>query len=282
LKAAQDNPGIDRIVLHIDSPGGQVGGIADLASYIQGRVTKPVIAYIGDMGASAAYWIASAADTIVAAQTSEIGSIGVVLTTRRRPDNQIEIVSSASPKKRPDPATDEGRAVLQGRADALAAVFTHTVAKNRGLTQGHIEALEGDIFIAKKALDLGLIDSIGTLESTISGTSEKAPARQTHRTGFMDQVNALAQKDNIKKSEAMERVAAREPHLYQSWLLDCQRGTPAQELSAPATATGKRADFMALVDAHQAQHGGKRSDAIGAIAAAYPEIHRAWIEAQQF
>ena len=134
IQAAQDNQAVDTIVLHIDSPGGQVGGIAELSNHIRNKITKPVVAYVGDMAASAAYWVASAADSIIAAPTAEIGSIGVVFTMRRRQDNTIEVVSSVSPRKRIDPETDEGRQAIQARADALADVFVSQVAENRKLS----------------------------------------------------------------------------------------------------------------------------------------------------
>ena len=152
IQAAEDNPAVDSIVLHIDSPGGQVGGIAELANHIREKITKPVVAYVGDMAASAAYWVASAADSIIAAPTAEIGSIGVVFTMRRRQDNTIEVVSSVSPRKRVDPETDEGRQTIQARADALADVFVSQVSKNRKLSADQITSIGGDVVIASAAI----------------------------------------------------------------------------------------------------------------------------------
>lgn len=168
IQAAEDNPAVDSIVLHIDSPGGQVGGIAELANHIRERITKPVVAYVGDMAASAAYWVASAADSIVAAPTAEIGSIGVVFTMRRRQDDTIEVVSSVSPKKRVDPETDEGRQTIQARADALADVFVSQVSENRKLSADQVTSIGGDVVIASAAIKKGLVDEIGSLEQVIA------------------------------------------------------------------------------------------------------------------
>jgi len=168
IQAAEDNPAVDSIVLHIDSPGGQVGGIAELANHIRTKITKPVVAYVGDMAASAAYWVASAADTIVTAPTAEIGSIGVVFTMRRRQDNTSEVVSSVSPKKRVDPETDEGRQAIQTRADALADVFVAQVCENRKLSAEQVTSIGGDVVIASAAIQKGLVDEIGSLEQVIS------------------------------------------------------------------------------------------------------------------
>ena len=173
IQAAEDNPAVDSIVLHIDSPGGQVGGIAELSNHIRDKITKPVVAYVGNMAASAAYWVASAADSIVAAPTAEIGSIGVVFTMRRRDDNQIEIVSSVSLKKRVNPETDEGRQSIQDRADALADVFVSQVAGNRKLSAAQITSIGGYVVIASAAMEQGFIDEIGSLEQVISDLNNK-------------------------------------------------------------------------------------------------------------
>jgi len=173
IQAAQDNPAVDAIVLSIDSPGGQVGGIAELSNHIRTKITKPVVAYVGDMAASAAYWVASAADSIIAAPTAEIGSIGVVFTMRRRQDNTIEVVSSVSPKKRVDPETDEGRQAIQTRADALADVFVSQVSQNRQVSAEQITSIGGDVVIASAAIETGLVDEIGSLEQVIADLNHK-------------------------------------------------------------------------------------------------------------
>lgn len=186
LQAVENNPAVQSIVLHIDSPGGQVGGVAELAAHIKNRITKPTVAYIGDMGASAAYWIASAADKITAAETSEVGSIGVVFTIRRTSDNQVEIVSSVSPKKRPDINTDEGRAVFQARADAMADVFVSTITANRSMTRDQVIEIGGDVVIASAAAALGLVDDTGNLEDvieTLQNGGITMPARKTQAKG---------------------------------------------------------------------------------------------------
>lgn len=168
IQAANDNPEVDSIVLQIDSPGGQVGGVSELSKFIRTSDEKPIIAYVGDMAASAAYWIAAAADEIVAADTAEIGSIGVVFSMRRRQNNSLEIVSSVSPKKRPDPETDDGRRVIQERADAIAEVFVQAVMEYRALTREQAVVLQGNMAIASSAVDLALVDRIGSLEGLIA------------------------------------------------------------------------------------------------------------------
>lgn len=179
--AALENPEISAIILNIDSPGGEVNGCAELASMIFGaRGQKPIIAYASGDAASGAYWIASAADEVVASETSGLGSIGVVGVYRgARQDKNvpatIEIVSSQSPNKRLDPESDHGRGKLQARIDAMAEVFVNTVARNRGVEPERV--LEqfggGDILIGKMAVTAGLADRIGSLERLIAEFSSK-------------------------------------------------------------------------------------------------------------
>lgn len=167
LQGLAEDPDVRSIILDIDSPGGQANGINELYKHIL-AVEKPVIAYVGGMAASAAYWLASAADRIVADETALLGSIGVVVSYRKQEDKDIEIVSTASPKKRPDPETDEGRAQILARADALAEVFIQAVAEGRRIAPEQVAALQGDVVIASAAIKAGLADEIGSLEQLIA------------------------------------------------------------------------------------------------------------------
>lgn len=168
--AAMDDPGVSRIVLDIDSPGGQASGISEFAQMIR-TAPKPVTAYVGGMAGSAAYWIASAAKQIAAADTAMLGSIGVVGTFK--PDNSgaIKIISSQSPLKQADPATDIGRAEAQRVIDDLAAVFVSAVAEYRGVPESTVLADfgRGGVLVGAKAVAAGMADNLDTLEAVIAG-----------------------------------------------------------------------------------------------------------------
>src|SRR5690606_28406442 len=139
LQLALDDPSISGIVLSIDTPGGVVNGVNELANAIRGaRSQKRIVAYVGGMAASAGYWLASQASEIVIEETAALGSIGVraVVTDTSKKDaeaGRIEFVSSQSPGKRADLSTEEGRARIQRHVDALADVFIATVGKGRGV-----------------------------------------------------------------------------------------------------------------------------------------------------
>jgi ClpP class serine protease len=143
LQSALANSNVSAILLHIDSPGGQAAGIGELAGMIrEGTTKKPIVAYVGSEGASAAYWLASAASEIVAAPSALLGSIGVVMAYPRKKDDpkSIEFVSSQSPMKRPDVSTPDGREEIQGTVDAMAKVFIDSVAEYRATNPEKVAA----------------------------------------------------------------------------------------------------------------------------------------------
>ncbi len=180
VQAALDNSQVSSILLRIDSPGGQVGGINELARIIEeAGKEKRTEAYVADMGASAAYWIASATSKITVDATAELGSIGVVFGLRRRPDDSLEIVNSDSPQKRPDVNTEEGIEQIRQRANELAEVFIQAVARNRDMTRDQVVALKGGLKVGQNAIDAKLADEIGSLESVIA-------ALQSIKGGNMD------------------------------------------------------------------------------------------------
>lgn len=216
--SALENPQISSIILDIDSPGGEVNGVSELASMIfDARSTKPIIAYASGDAASGAYWIASAADEIVVSETSALGSIGVVGIYRGKSAKEsaetVEIVSSQSPHKRLDPMSDDGRAKLQTRIDSMADVFVSTIARNRSVTPDHV--LEyyggGDVMIGAHAVNAGLADRIGSLERLIiefSSPKTKSPPIE----GFF----SSTQPKKEKKPMNLEQLKTDHPDLVAS------------------------------------------------------------------
>ncbi len=189
IQAALDDPAVRALVLDIDSPGGEATGINELSDLIfQARGRKPINAYVGGMGASAAYWIASAADEIVVDDTAQLGSVGVVFSLERREDKpgtkRYEIVSSNAPNKRPDIETEAGRAQLQTRVDELADVFLAKVARNRGIPREEVNDRfrQGGIATGALAVEAGMADRLGSLESLIAELAGFSASNQRRST----------------------------------------------------------------------------------------------------
>ncbi|MBN8521606.1 MAG: S49 family peptidase [Alphaproteobacteria bacterium] len=210
---ALENPQIKGIILDIDSPGGEVNGVSELSNMVfAARGKKPVVAYASGDAASGAYWIASAADEIVVSETSALGSIGVVGMYQGKSGKSaeaVEIVSSQSPHKRLDPATDDGRSRLQVRIDSMADVFIETIARNRNVSAENVQNHYGggDVMIGAKAVSAGLADRIGSLEGLIAELS--SPQKSPLTEGFL---NAQNQPPSTQEKKPMDIETLKKDH----------------------------------------------------------------------
>ncbi|MGP9764556.1 S49 family peptidase [Halomonas sp. AOP13-D3-9] len=200
IQTALDDPAIKGIIVSSDSPGGEATGINELAEMIyQARGTKPIKAYVGGQAASAMYWIASAADEVIVDDTAQLGSVGVVLSLRKREDRpgekSYEIVSSNAPNKRPDLETEAGRAQLQTRTDELADVFLDKVARNRGIPREEVNDRfrQGGIATGALAVEAGMADRLGSLEGLIAELAGSTPQANTQRSVMMTTVKTTAE-----------------------------------------------------------------------------------------
>jgi capsid assembly protease len=185
LQTALDDDDVHSIVLAIDSPGGTVDGTEELARKIyDARGQKPIVAVGDGMIASAAYWIASAADKIyVAGHTTEVGSIGVVarhvdVSEQDKMYGEKVTEITAGKYKRiasiHKPLSEEGRAYIQSQVDSIYAVFVETVAEYRGRSVEQIlEAADGQIFMGQSSVDAGLVDGMATIAEVIQNLKEE-------------------------------------------------------------------------------------------------------------
>lgn len=171
LDALEKDSGIDGVVLHIDSNGGELAGTELLGKKIF-KFTKPILAYADNAAHSAAYWLASQCNEIYAASlTTYMGSIGVVMRHVNRGEmykmNGLEITYVAAPQSTNKIIAPENKAIsdkdMQILQDILrqdAAVFINAV-KNGRKDKVDIEAVSSaDIFSAVKAKALGMHDGI--------------------------------------------------------------------------------------------------------------------------
>lgn len=160
------------VVLCIDSPGGEAAGSNYCHQKLRSLRKKykiPLYAYANEMAASAAYAIASACDEIWLPKTGTVGSIGVIATmydrTKQNEKTGLQIKLLTSGEYKADnhadrELTDEIESRMQGRVDALAAVFFESVAKARGTTPEAIAGLEAGVFLGQDAVSVGLADGV--------------------------------------------------------------------------------------------------------------------------
>ncbi|MCD8139315.1 MAG: S49 family peptidase [Planctomycetaceae bacterium] len=192
LKWALADRDVDHIILNIDSPGGQANGVHEFARLVRASYSiKPITAYASGYCASAAYWIACAADSIVADRTAHIGSIGVItawtddsVARKAQGLRDYVIVSSQSPKKYADPKSAAGRRDIQEKLDAMADIFIGAVSEFRGLDTSDVSENfgKGGVFLADDALSRGMIDRIGVLNDVLASVPTARPTN-SHMEG---------------------------------------------------------------------------------------------------
>lgn len=193
LRAALADAEIDTIVLQIDSPGGSVYGVQELADEIfAARESKKIIAVADDLAASAAYWIGSAASEFIVTPSGEVGSIGVVamhvdyskaleaegiaVTFIHAGDNKVE--GNAY-----EPLGEDARAFMQKRVDEYYSAFTKAVARNRGATASDVEKNfgQGRVFGSAEAKKVGMVDRVATLQDTLARIAERRSSKSRDR-----------------------------------------------------------------------------------------------------
>jgi ClpP class serine protease len=161
------------IVLSIDSPGGEIKGVSDLADRIfAARGTKEcgIVAHSAGAMCSAAYWIASACEKVVASSVAQVGSIGVMGILGSDEDKSVTYLrSNLSPNKNLDPNTPEGRSAVEKNLDAMAKVFVEALAKNRNSDFDSVLERygQGKVFVGQEALEAGMVDAIDSLDSVV-------------------------------------------------------------------------------------------------------------------
>jgi ClpP class serine protease len=209
FKAFESDPRINRIVGMFDSPGGDITGVSEFSQLVASS-KKETIAYVYGVAASAAYWIASGFDKIVGSDTSITGSIGTVAVFRlNKNENRIEIVSDQSPDKRPDLTTEDGRANIQQVLNELTDVFVGAVSANRGVSVKKVlsDFGQGGEVVAKRALKVGMIDKIMTLDALMS-SFQPTPAQGGEQGGFKMDLNQFLAENPAAAVELKGRLAA--------------------------------------------------------------------------
>jgi protease-4 len=220
IKEAEKNDAIKAIMLNIDSGGGTPVGTAEIADAVK-TAKKPTVAVIHEIGASGAYWVASASDVIFANRLSTVGSIGVRasylefaglmhdynVTYRRLVAGKYKDIKS--PFKEMSPAEQK---LVQDKLDRLHNIFIHEVAANRGLDVEHVRELAtGYVFLGVEAKEKGLIDFIGTNEDAKDYIAKELNITVTfkkfkEKTGFFEAISSGMSSYSYKIGQGMGSV----------------------------------------------------------------------------
>jgi len=173
--AAEDSSSAG-IVMRIDSPGGTVTGVPELAMLIREiAAEKPVVAFVDGMACSAAYWIASQAHGIVSSASSVCGSIGVymaMLDTRIAMENQgakMEVIKAGKFKGigiQGTSLSDDQRALLQAEVESIHEMFKGSVRIGRGELSDDL--MQGQDFMGGESVANGLADTLGNMDEAVA------------------------------------------------------------------------------------------------------------------
>lgn len=260
VRAALADPRSRSLVIEYDSPGGEVAGCGVCADAIRAAADasgKPVVSYVGELAASAAYWLASAADAIVTPASGMLGSIGVIATRlEEAPDaegRKLHIIKSGARKADGHPLTVMGKeelAATQAKIDALADVFAGAVAARRGMTSEAVRGLEADVFIGADAVAKGLADRVGNLSSAVTMARELATTRRSKQA--MKAVNkALNLSEDSAEPVAVAAIEGLKAQAEHAKQLEAQLAKVESERAAreAAEAEADRAKAIAEGDA---------------------------------
>nr|WP_264735720.1 S49 family peptidase [Wolbachia endosymbiont (group A) of Rhinocyllus conicus] len=211
IESALEDKSIETILLDIDSPGGEVNGVFDLADFIySARGKKRIIAMANDDAYSAAYAIASSAEKIFLTRTSGVGSIGVIAShidqSRFDEKQGIKYTTIFAGSRKNDlnphePMTSESLESLQKEVDRLYEMFVQLIARNRGLSIEKIKSTEAGLYFGEKAIEIGLADGM-TILSEFKSINKKGDITMNEKT-----TNDL-ETDNLTKyrTEVLELI----------------------------------------------------------------------------
>lgn len=197
LRQAADDPSVKAVVLRLNSPGGTVAATQEITTEVirLKKSGKKVVASMGDVAASGAYWIAANADVIVANPATVTGSIGVRMdmTDLRGLYEKLGVGSrtiKSGPYKDMGSAnremTPEEKKIFQAMVDDMYAQFVDNIAKGRNMNLQEVKKLaDGRVFTGRQAKELGLVDELGNFYDAIRLAGEiSGLGPEPETTGF--------------------------------------------------------------------------------------------------
>lgn len=269
FNAAVEDRSVDAILLDIDSPGGEVNGLAEFAERIyEARGVKPIIALANEQAFSAAYWIGSAAEKLYVTRTAGVGSIGVIAThvdqTKADEKAGLKYTHVIAGKKKANysshrPLSREAFEELQAEVDAFYGIFVSTVSRNRSISPDKVRGTEAGLFMGKSAVVAGLADEVISLselsekiQESISmktkATQPGAPAADAQKPQL--EGKAINPEDEGEDKEDLEEEAAVEDEEEEKEEeAKATPAAPAPAEAAAAKAAPKANDTQAVLSA---------------------------------
>jgi signal peptide peptidase SppA len=295
IATAMDDPSVRGVILDVDSPGGEVGGLFDLVEQvraIKADSAKPLWAVANEGALSAAYAVASAADRLYVTRTGEVGSIGVVAVHIDESGADAKAGLSwtfvFAGERKVDgnahaPLSERARSEIQADVDRLYRELCALVASNRGIGSESVRGTNAAIYRGELAIRAGLADRVGTLDlaiaemiaeldraasaprTTINPTPKRSPSMVTNETELL-QHEAEAPPPTL--TQATTPLSRPEPDLSLTEVQTAAALEPTaanalrEELAEIAGIAAQAARLGVAVDAADAMRKGISSDAL--------------------
>ena len=198
FRAAMADDSIGAILIDVDSPGGSVYGVQELADEIyRARSTKPVVAIANSLAASAAFWLATSASEFYVTPGGEVGSVGVYAAhqdfSKAMEANGVATTLVSAGKYKTEgnpyePLGDEARSAMQGRIDEYYGAFTRAVARNRGVNVDAVRGGmgQGRVLGAAAAKAEGMVDGVMTFDEVVKNMSRNLSGKNKNRASAQD------------------------------------------------------------------------------------------------
>ena len=222
LRAALADGAVGGIVLDVDSPGGSVYGVAELADEIyRSRAHKPIFTIANSLAASGAYWIASAASEFYVTPGGEVGGIGVhdmhsdfsKGLAKAGIETTLIVAGRYKVEGNPfQPLSADGRAAMQKRVDGYYRAFVAAVAKHRSVPESAVRQGmgRGRLLDAELAMRESMVDGIATLDDVAGKLARRIgqgkPARQSARAAQWQAGPRLIETSNYRPSSEVSRA----------------------------------------------------------------------------
>ena len=238
FRAALADPNVKVILFDVDSPGGTVEGVPELADEIyNSRGRKRIISASNSTAASAAYWIACAAGEMVVTPSGAVGSIGVFTAhedlSKAFDQQGVKITFISAGKYKTDgneaePLSESARSDMQSKVDAFYGMFVKSVARSRGTSQATVRSGfgQGRMVLAADALKERMVDRVETIDETFARLG--APTRGNQRMAAATSPALLSAGDPEDQDDAKNSIELRRRQLEsidrRSALLDAKYG----------------------------------------------------------
>jgi len=192
LETALADPQVAGILLDLDSPGGEAGGVFELAERIRAASRiKPIWAHANDAAYSAAYAIAAACQRVTLSQTAGVGSVGVIAlhvdqAVKDAKDGLHYTAVFAGGHKNDlsphEPLSPQAAGTLQSEVDRLYGIFTTQVAAMRQLDVDAVRATEAAVYFGENAVAVGLADAVLPFDQVLAEFAEALAAQRPQVT----------------------------------------------------------------------------------------------------